>query len=145
MTTTFVRLGRIVMLGLALKVAAAAAHHSFAGFDMDKTLTLSGTLVRIDFSAPHARVVMLHLSESGATEEYQFMTGSPTQLLQKGLDPRTVHKGDKVEITFHPTRNGSLGGQMVKLVFSDGRVFDDPSVSSEGPQGRPEAGQSGTP
>jgi hypothetical protein len=114
------------MLGLAVIVAPAMAHHSFAGFDMDKTLTLSGTLVRIDFSAPHARVIMMHLNDSGVTEEYQFMTGSPTQLLQRGLDPRTVHKGDKVEITYHPTRNGSLGGHMVKLVFSDGRVFDDP-------------------
>jgi hypothetical protein len=107
---------------LALAVTPAYAHHSFAGFDMQKTEVINGTLVRMDFSAPHARLVMM----AGDSQEYQFLTGSPTELLQHGFDPRTVHKGDKIEVTFHPTRNGSRGGQLVKMIMPDGRELLSP-------------------
>jgi hypothetical protein len=43
---------------LALTVTPAYAHHSLAGFDMEKTQVISDPLVRIDFSAPHARLIM---------------------------------------------------------------------------------------
>ena len=122
----------LILIALLSTGSQVVAHHSFAGFDTDKTLTLSGTLVRLDFSAPHARVVLLYTSPNEAPQEYQFMTGSPTQLLQSGLDPRTVHKGDKIEVTYHPTRNGSPGGQVVKMVLPDGRVFGDLSPSPDG-------------
>lgn len=120
------------LIPLLTVASQVMAHHSFAGFDMDNTMTLSGTLVRFDFSAPHARVVVLYTSPNGEPQEYQFMTGAPTQLLQSGLDPRTLHKGDKIQITYHPTRNGSLGGQVIKMVLPDGREFGNPSLSADG-------------
>jgi hypothetical protein len=107
---------------LALAAMPAYAHHSFAGFDMKKTQVISGTLVRFDFSAPHARLVMV----AGDSQEYQFLTGAPTQLLESGFDPRSVHKGDKIEVTFHPTRNGSRGGQLVRMKMPDGRELVSP-------------------
>jgi hypothetical protein len=123
---------------LALAVTPAYAHHSFAGFDMEKTQVISGTLVRIDFSAPHARLVMM----AGESQEYQFLTGSPTELLQHGFDPRSVHKGDKIEVTFHPTRNGSLGGQLVKMKMPDGRELISPleKAGSDGTRLKPDEG-----
>jgi hypothetical protein len=42
-------------LSVVLAATPAYAHHSFAGFDMEKTQVISGTQVRIDFSAPHER------------------------------------------------------------------------------------------
>jgi len=107
---------------LALAAMPAYAHHSFAGFDMKKTQVISGTLVRFDFSAPHARLVMV----AGDSQEYQFLTGAPTQLLESGFDPRSVHKGDKIEVTIHPTRNGSRGGQLVKMKLPNGSELIDP-------------------
>jgi hypothetical protein len=95
---------------------------------MSTTKTVSGTLVRFDFSAPHARVVLTHVNEKGEAEEFQIMTGSPTQLLRRGFDPRQFHKGDKVEVTYHPNRNGALGGQLEKMVMADGRELVDPSA-----------------
>jgi hypothetical protein len=106
----------------ALAVTPAYAHHSFAGFDMEKTQVISGTLVRLDFSAPHARLIMT----ADDSQEYQFLTGAPTQLLRSGFDPRSVKKGDKIEVTFHPTRNGSRGGQLVKMKMSDGSELISP-------------------
>jgi hypothetical protein len=134
MVSTNVRVRWLCLSLMLLSTAGsqALAHHSFAGFDMEQTLTLSGTLVRLDFSAPHSRVILLYKSPNDELQEYQFQTGSPTQLLQSGLDPRTVHKGDKIEITYHPTRNGSLGGQVIKMTLPDGRVFGDPEVNGNG-------------
>ena len=107
---------------LAFAVTPSYAHHSFSGIDMEKIEALSGTLVRFDFSAPHSRLVMM----TGDSQEYQFLTGSPTQLLRMGFDPRTVHKGDKIEVTYHPTRNGSRGGELIKMKMPDGRELVSP-------------------
>lgn len=107
---------------LAFTVTPVYAHHSFSGIDMEKTEALNGTLVRFDFSAPHSRLVMM----SADSQEYQFLTGSPTQLLRLGFDPRTVHKGDKIEVTYHPTRNGSRGGELIKMKMPDGRELISP-------------------
>lgn len=109
-----------VLLGLS--ATPAYAHHSFSGFDMQKTQAISGTLVRIDLSAPHSRLIMM----ADDSQEYQFLTGSPTLMLQHGFDPRTVHKGDKIEVTYHPTRNGSRGGQLIKMKLPDGRELVSP-------------------
>jgi hypothetical protein len=113
---------RALGVALAFAVTSAYAHHSFSGIDLEKTEELSGTLVRFDFSAPHSRLVMT----TADSQEYQFLTGSPTQLLRMGFDPRTVHKGDKIEVTYHPTRNGSRGGQLVKMKMPDGRELVSP-------------------
>jgi hypothetical protein len=110
------------MAVLAFTVAPVYAHHSFSGIDMEKTEALNGTLVRFDFSAPHSRLVMM----TSDSQEYQFLTGSPTQLLRMGFDPRTVHKGDKIEVTYHPTRNGSRGGELIKMKMPDGRELVSP-------------------
>jgi len=121
-------------LAIFVQATAVHAHHSFAGFDMAKTETVSGTLIRFDFSAPHARVLLARINDQGATEDLQIMTGSPTQLLRKGFDPRLFHRGDKITIVYHPARNGAPGGQMMKLIMADGKELIDPSEASESGQ-----------
>ena len=53
----------VLALGVAAAGAPALAHHSFAMFDYNNRITLTGTVVSFQWTNPHA---MLHLRSPGS-------------------------------------------------------------------------------
>ena len=103
-------------------VAPALAHHSFAMFDSDKTITVTGTVKEVEWTNPHVWVrVMLKNETSGKDEQWGFELGPPAQQIRRGWDPDSLKPGDKVTLDMHPLRDGSRGGQLVSAVLPDGR------------------------
>lgn len=102
---------------------AAIAHHSAAGVDQTKTITVKGTLKDFDFSAPHALLVMMVDQESGPPVELKVSTIAPVALIRQGFKPKDFAAGAKVEISYHPNRF-TPGGVMMTLTLSDGRVVN---------------------
>ena len=100
--------------------SAALAHHSFAMFDNDKTVKLTGEVEDFEWINPH---VWLHIKmpdESGQDVVWSFEAGSPGQLGQSGWTPESVHAGDEIEVAFHPLKDGSNGGQLLEITKTDG-------------------------
>ncbi|MGA3156976.1 MAG: DUF6152 family protein [Steroidobacteraceae bacterium] len=113
---------RAVSLALALIGASAAqAHHSAAGVDQNKTITVSGTLKDFDFSAPHSQIIVVSQDDTGAMVETRVSTVAPNALVKQGFKAKDFVVGDKVEMSYHPNLNGA-GGLMVTLKLGDGRV-----------------------
>ena len=115
-------------LGLAAIAAGivvpALAHHSFAMFDSDKTLTLAGTIKEFEWVNPHSWMHITVMDQaSGQPVEWSFEMGSPGQLGARGMKPDSVRPGDKVTVRFHPMKDGSRGGQYMSATLADGRVF----------------------
>ena len=108
-----------VALGLT---APAAAHHSFAMFDHAKTNKLAGTIKEVEWINPH---VWIHLAteNAGKAATWSFEAGGPGQLIGWGWPKDAVKAGDKVELSFHPLKDGSNGGQILNVMYSDGRKF----------------------
>ena len=117
---------RLVLgLGIAALLLAglpAFAHHSDAGFDGTKTVHVEGTLKMFAWSAPHSQVIVMFVNEQGQEEEIGVSTVAPGILLRQGINPKSFRRGDKVELFYHPTRDGSPGGIMVKLIGADGKT-----------------------
>src|SRR3954465_1235282 len=98
-----------IAVGLA---APALAHHSFAMFDAEKTLTLAGTVKEFEWVNPHSWMhITIQDAATGKPADYSFEMGSPGQLGSKGMKPDSVRPGDKVTIRFHPLKDGTHGGQ----------------------------------
>lgn len=100
---------------------AALAHHSAAGVDQTRTITVKGTIKDFDLSAPHALLVIMVDQESGPPVELKVSTIAPGGLIRQGFKPRDFASGEKVEMTYHPNRF-TPGGIMMTLTLPDGRV-----------------------
>jgi hypothetical protein len=102
----------------------ALAHHSFAMFDSDKTLSLAGTVKEFEWTNPHSWIRITAVdAATGEAGEWAFEMGSPGQLGSRGMRPDSMKPGDKITIRAHPMKDGSHGGQFMSATLADGQVF----------------------
>lgn len=114
----FIRLSATLCL---LTGVWATAHHSAAGVDTGRTLTVSGTLKEFDFSAPHAQVIVVSHDEKGTEVETKVSTIAPAGLIRQGFKVKDFESGQQVQMSYHPNIN-NLGGILVTLQLQDGRI-----------------------
>ena len=104
-------------------VAPAAAHHSFAMFDADKTVTMNGTVKEFEWTNPHSWLrVMVTDPSSGRALQWAFEMSSPATMKGLGMTPDTVKPGDVVTVTYHPLKDGSRGGQFMQALLPNGEL-----------------------
>jgi hypothetical protein len=107
-------------LALLLSGSIASGHHSFAGFDMTKTVTLTGTVKQFQWMNPHSWIQVIVNDDKGNPVEWSIEMSSPTSLLRRGWKPKTLKPGDKVTVVAHPLQNGQSGGSFVSATLADG-------------------------
>lgn len=102
----------------------AYAHHSYAMFDRDKSVTYDAVISVWQDTNPHA-VLWVYISDSlGKPKLWGLQGPGPAILLQHGMDKYAVRPGDKVSVTINPLKDGSDGGNLEKLVLANGKVID---------------------
>jgi hypothetical protein len=113
------------------------AHHSYAPYDMTKTLKAAATVKEFYWGAPHSSASFLILGPGGKQQSLTLQGAAPNTMLKQGLSPRDIRKGMKVEITWHPLRSGEPGGTLATMKFEDGRVFADNAFGNVTPATAP--------
>ena len=99
------------ILGLLIAGVFAAspsvwAHHSFAAtYDATKTVTLNGTVTRVEFRNPHIWV-FVDVQDGGNVTNWGCEGGAPNQLFRQGWRPDTLKEGEKVSIEGFGSRSG---------------------------------------
>jgi hypothetical protein len=114
-----------------LLAGPAIAHHSFAAYDMSRTLTAEGTLKEFRWGAPHSSMVLIYM-DKGKPSMMSIVSGSPLMFSKQGFTPRDFKRGDKVKVTYHPNTGGQPGGAMASLKLSNGRAFSDSEAARAG-------------
>ena len=116
--------------------APAMAHHSFAMFASDKTITLTGTVKEFEWTNPHSWLHIMVTTDSGAPEEWAFEMGSPAMMAARGWKADSVRVGDKVTVTAHPLKDAaSRGGSEMAVKLPSGAVLGSstPAPAGSGP------------
>ena len=111
----------LATIAVAAFAAPAFAHHSFAMFDAQKTVTLAGTVAELEWTNPHSWLRVMVMDQAGTSRQWAFEMGGPAQSMRAGWKADTVRPGDKVTVTMHPLRDGSRGGQFMSAVLADGQ------------------------
>jgi hypothetical protein len=119
-------LGRIILALAAFAVAGSAtAHHSFAMFDSEHQIKVSGQVTKFDWTNPH---IYLFITAGEAGKEAKAWTiegASPGILNRIGWKFNMIKAGDKVTMVIAPLRSGESGGLLKEIRLADGRVFNN--------------------
>ena len=111
----------IITAGLIAAAAAnAAAHHSFAAFDITAQKTVTGTVKQVDWTNPHIWIWINVSNDKGSADAYGFEGMSPNFLARRGWTRSTMKAGDTVTIVYRPMRDGSNGGAFISTKLPDG-------------------------
>ena len=108
-----------------LAVAATAwAHHSGAGVDRTRTVTISGVVKEFRWTNPHSWIDLEVTDAKGTPTVWSIEMNPPPYLVRSGWKASTLKAGDKVSVTLNPIRTGEPGGIFVSVTLADGRVLD---------------------
>lgn len=96
-----------IVAALTLFAPAVDAHHGDADRYPPEVSTITGTVVELLMTNPHAHLV-LDVTEAGKTVRWQAELGGPQQLVRNfGWSPSTVKKGVKLTLTGRKLRSGA--------------------------------------
>jgi Family of unknown function (DUF6152) len=103
-TSLAVRLVAVAGIGLLL-VQAARGHHSQSEFDFKLNVDVQGTVTKLDWRSPHARLFVDVVNEKGETANWDFELPSPTTLMRRGWKRDSLKPGDRVTVNGARARN----------------------------------------
>jgi hypothetical protein len=134
-TVALAILGSVLGAAMLPRGSTALAHHSFAMFDSENQIKVSGTVKEFQWTNPHVYIEMdgKNVKLDGAKEQhYTIECASPGILTRIGWKFNMVKPGDTVTVIIAPLRTGEPGGLLKQITLSDGRKF-----GNGGPAGKP--------
>lgn len=115
----------ILGTGLVLIAARVVAHHAFAAeFDINRPVTLEGTLVEWEMINPHSWFHIDVENADGEVSTWMIEGGSPNQLIRMGVTKNSVPVGTQLVVRGYLARDGTNKAVGTDFTFPDGsRLF----------------------
>ncbi|MGZ4789794.1 MAG: DUF6152 family protein [Terriglobales bacterium] len=84
------------------------AHHSFeAEYDFNKTLTVTGTVTKMEWMNPHAHFYVDVKDASGKVTNWNFELGAIPVLLKQGWRKDSLKVGDQITVEGYLPKDGT--------------------------------------
>jgi hypothetical protein len=89
----------VAAAGLILSGGRAVAHHSFdAEYDRNKPITLTGTVTKLEWTNPHARIYIDVKDDKGNVVNWDCELGPPNGLMRRGWNRNSLKAGHVITI-----------------------------------------------
>jgi hypothetical protein len=113
------------LVGAAALVAGPAlAHHSFAMYDNDHQIKMSGTVAEFTWQNPHVYIELETLdAATNQPKHWTIECANPGILNRIGWKFNMIKVGDKLTVIVAPLRTGEAGALLKQVTLPDGRVF----------------------
>ncbi len=116
---------------MTLLVAAIPliAHHSFsAEYDIDKPITITGTLTKLEWVNPHGWIYVDVKGADGKVVNWAVEFGGPNSLLRRGVRKTDFPLGVELVVKGYRAKNGTPTVNGTSVKFPDGRnLYTGPS------------------
>lgn len=114
------------VLGMMFAMPASAHHSVQAEFDIHKSITVVGTVAKVEWINPHSYITVNAKDANGNMQRWGFELGGAGALRRAGMsreDRGGLKPGDQVTIKALAAKDGSTNGFLQELTLADGRVF----------------------
>jgi hypothetical protein len=124
---------RSSLLRTALAVALPlAAHHSFeAEYDFNKTMTITGTVTKMEWMNPHAHFYVDVKGADGKVTNWNMELGALPVLIKQGWRKDSLKQGDTVTVEGYLPKDGTRAmGNARRVTLPGGKqVFGGTSAN----------------
>ena len=122
-------------------------HHAFSSeFDIDKPISLRGTITRMEWVNPHTWLHMTATIEDSTIQEWMLEGGTPNTLLRAGLTQQILLPGTEILVRGYQSKDPDCipkcRGSGRDITFTDGsNIFMGSSGVGAPPEGFPDANE----
>ena len=113
-------------LGAVLTILAlpAAAHHSFAIYDMSQNIEFEGVVETAKLRNPHMALTLVQTNPDGTKQTINFVEGAPANMIVRmGLKPEDIAPGQTIKAIGAPRRDDPNAYFLKAIILPDGRRF----------------------
>lgn len=131
MTRSGILAAVLAVVGGVCMRSAVSAHHSFAGEYTEQSITLKGTLTKMEWINPHAWLHVNVKEPSGKVVSWAMELNSPNSLYRRGWKRSLLPPGLAVTVTGYRARNGTPKAKAIDVMLPNGTKLSDPVLSPD--------------
>ena len=118
------RLKGFLVAALAAVALPAAAHHSFAIYDMTQNIEFDGVVETLKMRNPHMAMTLTVTNADGTKKTINFVEGAPANMIVRmGLNPADVAAGKPIKAIGAPRKDDPNAYFLKAIILPDGRKY----------------------
>jgi hypothetical protein len=124
----------LIAILAAVAVPLFAHHGTGVAYEVDKTVTLKGTVTEWIWANPHCGILFDVTDENGQVTHWGAELSNPHQLSLAGFSKDVLKPGDKITLTGNPAKSGAPRINLLNggLILPDGRALPAAKVKGNG-------------
>jgi len=115
----------LIVTSIAAGAMPAAAHHSFAIYDMQQNVEFRGVIETVKFRNPHMAMTLTVTNDNGEQQTINFVEGAPANMLARlGLRPELIQPGQAITAIGAPRNDDPDAWFLKAIILPDGTRFN---------------------
>ncbi len=114
----------ILLPALLMAVLPVAAHHGISNWDLNKDVSVTGRITRLEFLNPHAWIHLEAKDASGKSQDWSCEMRSAFSLRRSGWTAEMFKPGSVITVTGSPERTKARQCYLSTINFADGSSMD---------------------
>lgn len=111
----------VLSASVAISVTLGSPHHSFAPYEQELQIKMTGVVTEFRWTNPHVYIQMDVTDETKSqTRRWLIECASPGILNRVGWKFNILKPGDKITVIVSPLRNGEPAALLKQITFADG-------------------------